>query len=1211
MRMTRFLSVLCIVLVAVFAVAEDPIPISDVHQNDDMGFASMLDEIVTIQGVVTVPTGVFNSSRTEVYIQDETGGMALFSYHPVATYNLGDEVKVTGTVIQYKGLTEVQPITVELIATDQPVPEPVLLTCAQLRDSYDFATNTEPNESRLVRLNNVTWDPGNYALRDDTGTAMMYIQSATGIPYPEGEFNVVGVVKQFDDAGEEGPFYLNYEVLPRYVSDITYGSGPQFTEYPKQTAVAAGGGTISWKTDLPCETILEYGTTDGFEADPIRLGDSTTDHEVVMTGLASATVYYCRAVATDGANTVTSPEITIVAPAENSSGNIDVYFSQSVDTTYSTGVDAAKTNIADRMIERINAATASIDFCFYSFTRDDVAGALVAAHDRGVDVRVIYEIFDPVINTLIVAGIEVRTDPDEEHENTHNKFAVFDARDADETNDYVWTGSWNASYNATDSNAENAVAIQDAALAKAYSIEFDEMWGGEFGNHKDDNTPHMFLIGGRYVEQYMSPSDGLADVMTRIIGNSETDLLFAIYAFTDTVISDAIADRFNAGTAVRGVFDAEAAEYDSSRYQPLTDLGIDSVLDNVGGGGEDQLLHHKYLLADPLPGESDPTVVTGSYNWTYTAKTYKDENIVVIHDATIANIFFQEWMARYHEGGGEWDYEVPEFLEAAFAWTPESPVAGEEVTFTDASTGGPTGWNWDFGDGTGTSTEQNPVYTFAEAGTYIVTLEVTDGTDTSTVSHEVTVAPATVACTPIWIAAAAAAPGANDSVWATDLGINNSGEEPLTYKFQFLPRGANNTDAEYTDEFTVQPDTNANFVNIWNLYAGEGAGTINVCVSDPDAAGVFSRTYNTSDVGTFGQAIVGMKDTIGAGERVRLGFISENDGFRSNIGFANTSDVAITINVEFFSADGTSLGTDGVTIPPYSSDQWNHAFTRVTGDAVDLGYADVWTITDDGSFLTYASVVDNATSDPTTVWPFDPSIMLGDSGFDCTPIWIAAAASAAGAEGTQWATDLGMNNLGDTELSYRFQFLPRDGDNSDVAMSDPFILGAGQSVVYRDIWGEMTGAAGAGAINVCVDNGDIAGVISRTYNTGDNGTFGQTIIGMRGAAPAKIATGEKVRLGYLFENDSYRTNIGFANAGGNEITVNVNFYNMQGEYLGFKSVILEPFSNTQLNHPYTSFGGDVAAGFVDIWSDTENADFLTYASIVDNGTGDPTTVWPF
>ncbi|HKK79025.1 MAG TPA: PKD domain-containing protein, partial [Phaeodactylibacter sp.] len=44
------------------------------------------------------------------------------------------------------------------------------------------------------------------------------------------------------------------------------------------------------------------------------------------------------------------------------------------------------------------------------------------------------------------------------------------------------------------------------------------------------------------------------------------------------------------------------------------------------------------------------------------------------------------------------------------------------VQFTDASTNVPTSWNWDFGDGT-TSTEQNPVHTYAESGIYTITLE--------------------------------------------------------------------------------------------------------------------------------------------------------------------------------------------------------------------------------------------------------------------------------------------------------------------------------------------------------------------------------------------------------------------------------------------------------------------------------------------------------
>ena len=44
--------------------------------------------------------------------------------------------------------------------------------------------------------------------------------------------------------------------------------------------------------------------------------------------------------------------------------------------------------------------------------------------------------------------------------------------------------------------------------------------------------------------------------------------------------------------------------------------------------------------------------------------------------------------------------------------------------FKDESTGGPTTWHWDFGDG-GTSAEQNPSHTYSVAGNYTVTLTIT------------------------------------------------------------------------------------------------------------------------------------------------------------------------------------------------------------------------------------------------------------------------------------------------------------------------------------------------------------------------------------------------------------------------------------------------------------------------------------------------------
>lgn len=56
-----------------------------------------------------------------------------------------------------------------------------------------------------------------------------------------------------------------------------------------------------------------------------------------------------------------------------------------------------------------------------------------------------------------------------------------------------------------------------------------------------------------------------------------------------------------------------------------------------------------------------------------------------------------------------------------FSASPTSGNAPLKVAFTDNSTGSPTSWNWDFGDGTN-STEENPVHTYNSSGQYTVTL---------------------------------------------------------------------------------------------------------------------------------------------------------------------------------------------------------------------------------------------------------------------------------------------------------------------------------------------------------------------------------------------------------------------------------------------------------------------------------------------------------
>ena len=77
---------------------------------------------------------------------------------------------------------------------------------------------------------------------------------------------------------------------------------------------------------------------------------------------------------------------------------------------------------------------------------------------------------------------------------------------------------------------------------------------------------------------------------------------------------------------------------------------------------------------------------------------------------------------------------------AAFSGTPLSGSAPLDVSFTDQSGNSPTQWSWSFGDG-GTASTANPTHTYSAAGTYDVTLTVTNssGSDSLVKTGYVTV----------------------------------------------------------------------------------------------------------------------------------------------------------------------------------------------------------------------------------------------------------------------------------------------------------------------------------------------------------------------------------------------------------------------------------------------------------------------------------------
>ncbi len=73
---------------------------------------------------------------------------------------------------------------------------------------------------------------------------------------------------------------------------------------------------------------------------------------------------------------------------------------------------------------------------------------------------------------------------------------------------------------------------------------------------------------------------------------------------------------------------------------------------------------------------------------------------------------------------------------ASFSFTPAHPRPGDEVRFSDESTGEPTSWLWDFGDGQ-TSQQQHPSHTYTTSGSKTVTLVVSNASGSDSAVKEV------------------------------------------------------------------------------------------------------------------------------------------------------------------------------------------------------------------------------------------------------------------------------------------------------------------------------------------------------------------------------------------------------------------------------------------------------------------------------------------
>ncbi len=603
------------------------------------------------QGQAVTVTGVVingSSIGTIRYLQDDTGGMPVFDFDFTDDWIQGEEITVSGVMGEFRTLIQVTDVSNATVnSSGNPMPVPHIVTPNGLNGDI---------EAQLATVQDVTFTDagdifgvGTHEFTDTNGeSSIIFLRTnhpLVGTIIPLGAINMTGIVSVFDDV---------YQLLPRGMDDFESSGAFTITALPEQSDITQNSFTLTWETSAAVDHIIRYGLTPDLELGEIAVGNAALGTHT-FTGLEAATFYYAQIVSESDGLSLETP-VRVYSTASTSSGTIEVYFNGCINNTVASGTTANELSGSELLQffkDQIEAAQTSIDIAMYNNNRNDLTAELTAAHERGVQVRYLTDLdeFNSGTSNPSPPFPLFKVQPDNDFSRLmHNKFLVIDVDSPQDAR--IITGSTNWTNNNIGGDFNNVVIIQDQALARAYQLEFEEMWGGSgpqpgvfgsvAGDQKADNTPHLFNINGTMVELYFSPSDNVSFRMEEAIRSADSMIDFALLTFTFNDLGTAILDKHNEGIDVRGII--ENSGDTGTEFTFLESNGV-----NVADQPVDGAVHHKYCIIDADTPDSDPLVITGSHNWSASAENRNDENTLIIHSETIANQFWQEFEARWVE----------------------------------------------------------------------------------------------------------------------------------------------------------------------------------------------------------------------------------------------------------------------------------------------------------------------------------------------------------------------------------------------------------------------------------------------------------------------------------------------------------------------------------------------------------------------------------
>ena len=287
--------------------------------------------------------------------------------------------------------------------------------------------------------------------------------------------------------------------------------------------------------------------------------------------------------------------------------------------------------IQNMILDDIRGAKKTIDLATYNYTDTKTAQALIDAVHRGVAVRVVIDEENAgknVVNDLRDGGVKVIVA--ESNGLMHAKYIIIDGK-------VVISGSANMTLSSFSSDNNFMIRMESEEAAAIFTDEFEEMYEDcLFGENspRSKSASAVKLSDGTPVYVRFSPDDGIDDMIESLISAANESIYMLAYSFASRDIAERLEAADNDGLDVIVICeDGKAYTDGGGQCGPLSEAGLQVYVD----GYPDTLMHEKVIILD------DKVVIAGSYNFTRSADKRNDEQVLVISNPEIADLFLGEF----------------------------------------------------------------------------------------------------------------------------------------------------------------------------------------------------------------------------------------------------------------------------------------------------------------------------------------------------------------------------------------------------------------------------------------------------------------------------------------------------------------------------------------------------------------------------------------